>query len=310
MANSDLSSLSPEEAMMSVSVFMSLLYSFTGAYIWELLLSLDFEWDFITGRRKFKWPLIAYFVNRYLLLCSLIASIVFFTAASRNHPIDCQAIYQLQGITGHMALNFASINFAIRTIYIWMHNIYVTSTLCLLILCQWVITIYTVRGLKSSWTPAGCVAEAASIRWSSTIYTYAIVFDFIVLCLNVYKLGVTPYRTSKRIFSLTHCLFKQGVIYFIIAFVANLIAVIMIILNLNAILRGIFVAPAHTISTIAACRSVRSLNNYLHKGRNVHIGSLLPFSIRTEQNITPEDSDALQKPGSNDKPDILELNLR
>ncbi|KAF9530186.1 hypothetical protein CPB83DRAFT_810997 [Crepidotus variabilis] len=266
--------LSPDDALLSVAVFMALLYIFAGIYIWELILSLDFEWDFIRGRRQFKWPLVAYFANRYLLLCSLISTYAFLFRRT-----DCEAIYRLQSITANMALGFASVNFAVRTIYIWMQNVYVTSIVCLLVVGQWVVTALgkscnppgtTAQDLKSKWVSGyGCVSESANIRRTSSIFLYAIFFDFVILSLNMYKLGATPWRASKRLFSLSHALLKQGMVYFVIAFLANLVAVVMVILNLNVILRGVFVAPAHTISTIAACRSVRSLNNYLHKGRNV-----------------------------------------
>jgi hypothetical protein len=57
---------------------------------WEWFLSLDFDWEFISGKKKFRWPMvfpfpilfptathpltyqIFYFANRYLLLFAMI----------------------------------------------------------------------------------------------------------------------------------------------------------------------------------------------------------------------------------------------
>ena len=33
---------------------------------WEWFISLDFEWSFITGKRKFRWPMVLIWINRSL----------------------------------------------------------------------------------------------------------------------------------------------------------------------------------------------------------------------------------------------------
>ena len=62
---------------------------------WEFATSLNFDWDFITGKKKFRWPMVSkaalketrrpihpliiqifYFANRYFLLFALIGMYV------------------------------------------------------------------------------------------------------------------------------------------------------------------------------------------------------------------------------------------
>ncbi|KAF9530187.1 hypothetical protein CPB83DRAFT_882316 [Crepidotus variabilis] len=256
-----------DEQAKSLSAFSALLYAFTGIYFWDWLLSLDFDWDYITGNRRFGWLLIPYFTNRYLLFCTLISLIIFLNAQS--HPANCEALFRVVHVTGNIALGLASTNFAARTLCLWFPNVYVTVILCLLVFGNWVITIIAAQGVRATWLPlAGCLLQNANYHWLLVVNLYAIFFDFVVLGLNVYKLGFKPHQFStKGTLSLSSLLFKQGLIYFIVAFLGNLVEVVMIFLNLSIVMNAMFSIPVVTISTIAACRSVRSLHNHiLHNG--------------------------------------------
>lgn len=51
------------------------MHAFFGLYLWELVVTLDFDWDYLSGKRRFKWPLIFYFCNRYFMLVALVGVI-------------------------------------------------------------------------------------------------------------------------------------------------------------------------------------------------------------------------------------------
>jgi len=53
-------------------------------------------------------------------------------------------------------------------------------------------------------------------------------FDFIVLVLTTTGLVMSPGRSS-----LWQLLFRQGIIYFLVAFIANMVPAIFLLLNLN-----------------------------------------------------------------------------
>jgi len=38
------------------------------AFVWDFAISLDFEWRVLSGKRKAGWPLLFYFLGRYLAL--------------------------------------------------------------------------------------------------------------------------------------------------------------------------------------------------------------------------------------------------
>lgn len=54
-------------------------------------------------------------------------------------------------------------------------------------------------------------------------------FDLIVLVLTTFALVKSPSRSS-----LWQLLFRQGIIYFLVAFIANMIPAIFLVLNLNS----------------------------------------------------------------------------
>jgi hypothetical protein len=38
--------------------FNNLMHCLVGLYMWEFFCSLDFEWAVITGKRRFRWPMV------------------------------------------------------------------------------------------------------------------------------------------------------------------------------------------------------------------------------------------------------------
>jgi len=65
-------------------------------------------------------------------------------------------------------------------------------------------------------------------------------------------------RTSLRKF-----LFQDGIVYFVIAFSANLIVAVFLLLDLNPIMDVMFTLPAACITASAATRSFIQLNTHL-----------------------------------------------
>ncbi|TDL25128.1 hypothetical protein BD410DRAFT_889106 [Rickenella mellea] len=90
-------------------------------------------------------------------------------------------------------------------------------------------------------------------------------FDLLVLCLTAWKL-VFPGTGRSRLVSL---IFNDGLIFFFVAFLANLIATIFMLLNLNAVMSIIMNVPAAIASTIVASRAVRRLTKFTSRGPEV-----------------------------------------
>jgi len=190
-------------------------------------------------------------------------------ALDTTHQINCQALYTINAVNGNSAIGFASINLAIRTIAVWLQNRYIIIILVVLILGHWAVIYHGVL-ITAEWSPteSACVITHISNDAVAAVYIYSMAFDALVLALNGYKLlktglalkGATGADATSK---LGRLIFTDGLIYFIIAFLSNLIATVFMILNLNQLMNVMFSVPAAVISTIVASRAVRRLSNFV-----------------------------------------------
>ncbi|KAG6334718.1 hypothetical protein ID866_4378 [Astraeus odoratus] len=194
-------------------VFSRFIHTLFGVYLWEVVTSLDFDWQFISGKKRFRWPLFFYFAGRYSLLFALIGILI---SLDVTEPVNCQALYTFNQVFGNAAIGLASVNLSLRTIAVWSQNKFVVCLLVVVMLGQWSFLLHG--------TDVLCGASGRS--------------------------------------KLIKLIFGDGLIYFVIAFLSNLIATIFMLLNLNAVMSIIANVPAAIACTIAACRVVRRLTNF------------------------------------------------
>ncbi|KAK7044852.1 hypothetical protein R3P38DRAFT_2609161 [Favolaschia claudopus] len=247
---------SQAEIIKDGAAFGKFMHALLGLYIWEWFTSLKFDYDYISGKRKFRWPMIFYFLNRYCLLFALIGIAVSLNVTTK---IDCQGLYTFNALFGNAAIGLASINLSLRTIAVWNQRWFIWIPLTLVIMGHLSLLLHGVL-IKADWIPeqGGCVITETDNRLLAATFIYGMSFDFLVLCLTAYKL-LFPTGGKSRLVSL---IFNDGLIYFVIAFLSNLLATIFMLLDLNAVMSIIANVPAAIASTIVACRAVRRLSNY------------------------------------------------
>lgn len=259
---------SEEVTQMDSMIFLKLMHALLGLYLWEFFISLDFDWAVMTGKTRFRWPLIFYFSGRYLLLFALIGVAV---ALDTPSEINCQALYAFNQLAGNAAVGLASINLSFRTVAIWSQNIWIVTLLVLIIIGHWSLILQGIL-LTAVWRPGvGCAITYSDTTILAATFIYSMCFDFVVLCLSAYKLAWIPTRSGTNVAPtrLVRMLFSDGLIYFFIAFGSNVIATTMMVLDLNAIMSIIFNVPAAIASTIVASRVVRRLTNFQHTGLEI-----------------------------------------
>ncbi|KIK77687.1 hypothetical protein PAXRUDRAFT_367124 [Paxillus rubicundulus Ve08.2h10] len=242
-------------------IFIKLMHALTGLYAWECIISLDFDWAVLTGKKKFRWPMICYFAGRYLLLFAMISALI-----GLDIPIEvnCEGLYVFSQFAGDAAVGLACINLSLRTIAIWSHDKWIIGILVLIILGHWSLILQGVP-VSATWVPGiGCTLVEGNTTIAAATFIYSMCFDFVVLCLTAYKLVWSPRRTGSFALhtKLVRMIFNDGLVYFIIAFLANITATVFMILNLNAVMSVLFNPPAVIASTIAASWAVRRLYNF------------------------------------------------
>ena len=142
----------------------------------------------------------------------------------------------------------------LRTIAVWNRAPFVTVPLVIATLVLWGLILRGTKLDQRRWSDnAGrCLVEIVPLKFLAAIYLYselisfclspvswhrkkltldvAMLFDFVVLVLATIRLFMSPVRCQ-----LWHLLFRQGVVYFLVAFVANLVPTIFYLLNLNGV---------------------------------------------------------------------------
>jgi len=270
---------SQAEIIKDGAAFGKFMHALLGLYIWEWFTSLGFDWEYISGKRKFRWPMIFYFLNRYCLLFALIGIAV---ALNVTTEIDCQGLYTFNSCFGNAAIGLASINLSLRTIAVWNQRWYIWAPLVAIIMGHWSLLLHGIL-VKAAWDPVqGCTITSTDNHLLAATFIYGMSFDFIVLCLTAYKL-LFPTGGKSRLVSL---IFGDGLIYFVIAFLSNLLATIFMLLNLNPVMSIIANVPAAIASTIVACRAVRRLTNYSTTGAQMYTGATTASSTLAFRNTS------------------------
>jgi len=206
--------------------------------------------------------LIFYFLGRYSLLGALVGILV---ALNVTVQVDCQALYTVNQLLGNAAIGAASINLSIRTIAVWSQNKWVIFPIVAIILGHWSLLLHGIL-LKAEWEEGvGCVITQTSNTILAGTFIYTMSFDFVILSLTAWKLAIAPSGRSR----LVTLIFGDGLIYFLIAFSANALATVFMLLDLNPVMSIIFNVPAAVASTIMACRAVRRLTKFTSSGPEV-----------------------------------------
>ncbi|EAU89638.1 hypothetical protein CC1G_02527 [Coprinopsis cinerea okayama7 len=251
--------MSPETIVSNADSFAKFMHALLGLYIWEWFTSLRFDWQFVVGKKPFRWPLIFYFLNRYCLLFALIGIAI---ALNVKTEINCQGLYTFNQCFGNASIGLASINLSLRTIAVWSQAWYIWVPLVAIILGHWSLLLHGIL-LKAAWIEGqGCVITDTNSKLLAATFIYTMSFDFLVLALTAFKL-FTPSNGRSRLVEL---IFNDGLIYFLIAFLANLLATIFMLLNLNPVMSIIANVPAAIACTIVACRVVRRLSQFTSTG--------------------------------------------
>ncbi|KAF9523847.1 hypothetical protein CPB83DRAFT_910356 [Crepidotus variabilis] len=251
-----------------------------GLYIWEWMTSLHFEWDFLTGKRRFTWPMAVYFACRYLMLVYIFFYVTIVNVRSPSVPLNCTPLIIVYRLAGDLAVGLASGSLAIRTIAIWNRNIFVIIVLSVFMAAHVVLSVLdTVEyvgkslfndGIKFPDAIVGCLSSSDN-NYLLQLFALALAFDFTVLALTLYKtLGSTTasvrqrmvtWRNRHRAFvNIQLLLVQQGILFFFLALCINVIQIILLLYRGVPGVNRLFTPLAYVVYVIISCRAVRSLS--------------------------------------------------
>lgn len=237
-------------------------YVSIGFFFYEQILSAKFDYQTLFGtKRKLRGVHVAYFGTKLSMYVYTILSLIFFW---RETEINCQQMfYALETIMGLVTF-FSSTLLAFRTycVYQGREQRIVLALLAVFsvgLLAAW---MQGVEDVKSVWHPIDDVAQykhgyclytgISETYWVK--YLVTICFDAVILFMTTFGIARMAGRSSLGV-----KLINQGIIFFVMTFIANLTISVITLLRLSPSMSLVFAFPQSTICVLCSCRLHRNL---------------------------------------------------
>ncbi|VDB95646.1 unnamed protein product [Peniophora sp. CBMAI 1063] len=250
---------------------IKLQHVFCGLYIWEWARTLPYEFSFYTGKRPWRWTLALYLTCRYSILAAVINLLVGFNA---SQPIHCLVWVKFEFLFPYLGVLTASLLIALRAAAIWHFHPAMLTLAGVSLLAQLALQIRSIVIASASWDSQmhACTLKDG-VHASLPLLSATFGVDAVLLLLML--IGLVRRREARK-FGMWAFLMKQGLVWLIVAAVAELPTVVLLALNLNDALNLLFQTPEMIILAIAATNMYRSLSDFLHVD-----GSNLPANNAT-----------------------------
>ncbi|KAH9062646.1 hypothetical protein EDB83DRAFT_2520140 [Lactarius deliciosus] len=208
------------------TALVNFLHCLDGVFLWDFFTTLDFEWDYITGRRKFRWTLLLYSLSRLATLGTTICNIVGYNI---THQIHCQQWILWSLITAYTSFACASALISLRVFVIWGRNYPVMGLTIGMWLTNVGFLLYGLVTIHSTWSPSAHECRLENTFQNRDIVTVPVATDFAQLIIML--VGLLRSRQTKN--GMFRHLYVQGLIWLVAATIGELPAAIFINLNLN-----------------------------------------------------------------------------
>ncbi|KAH9970020.1 hypothetical protein BGW80DRAFT_623877 [Lactifluus volemus] len=228
-----------------------------GILLWEFVTTLDFEWSIIRGNRPYHWTIWIYSLMR---LAALMAVILDMIELDVYTPINCQLGIIFELIFSYLTLACASLLLMLCVVAIWKRNKIILTLATTVWMTSVAFLIQGIVRIRSVWTSEeGCLvsnSDIAKLNFIVTLATYTILLLMMLAGLLYLRLE------GGGVLSLGDFLWKQGVIWFLLAAVAEVPPAVFLFLNLNESFNLMFQIPALIVLAIAATRIYRALIDF------------------------------------------------
>ncbi|KAG2067785.1 hypothetical protein BDR04DRAFT_1233204, partial [Suillus decipiens] len=221
------------EAKLGALLIQSL-YAIFGLYTWEYIRSSHVEVALLRRQLPFRWPLLSYISARFSFLITVI--LLATQSSSFYTSLDCQGMNFAIVFSINAALGCSTTNLMIRTWLIWKTS-YLRLLLVLFSLGHWTVLALFLATVSSSPQNGVCMIHSVLV-YGRAVVVYGMLYDLTLLVLTI--IGLLRMPSSSTLWK---TLMKQGVMYFIINLVTNIILLALNRLNLNPTMNAIFAPP-------------------------------------------------------------------
>ncbi|KAI0052414.1 hypothetical protein FA95DRAFT_1601789 [Auriscalpium vulgare] len=236
--------------------FVKFLHCVDGIYIWEYFTTLDYEWSVLTGKRPYRWTIWIYSITRLSTLIGIILNLVGFNLESE---IDCQAWIINELIFAYIAFASASVLIVLRIAAIWNRNKIALGLAAAAWLTNVAFLIHGVATAKSVWVPASKACAVLNTHESKA--NIAVTLGTDIALLLVMLAGLLRARKASK-FGIWQLLYKQGLLWLLLASISEVPPTVFISLNLNDPWNLMFQTPSLIVMSIGATRIYRALTDF------------------------------------------------
>jgi len=226
-----------------------------GLYIWEFVSNLDYEWSFIRGHRPYRWTIWIYSITRLATLMAMIMNLVGLNAV---FPAGCQVLTSLGFTFSYITYSLSSLLIVLRIIAIWKLNKLIVGLATGVWLTNTSILIHGLTRIRSRWEPELVSCSPPNVESNKSAMVSMFTSDIVLLFVMFVGLFRLRHHSGGT-FGLARLLWKQGVIYLLVAATAGLLPLVFIFLDLNEAFDLMFLMPSLITMSIAATRMYRSL---------------------------------------------------
>ncbi|KAH9953462.1 hypothetical protein BC827DRAFT_1159247 [Russula dissimulans] len=229
---------------------------------WEFVSNLNYEWGVIRGHRPHRWTMWIYFITRLATLAAVIMNLVSLKITASASSSGCQMF-------AYTTFSLASLLIVLRIIAIWNKNKLIVGLATGVWVTNTSILIHGLTRIRSSWNSELVSCSLPDIM--SNISAIISMFASDVVLLLVMFIGLFRLRhCGGGTFGLVRLLWKQGILYLLVATAAELPPLVFICLDLNGqrmltllqmseALDLMFLMPSLIAMSISATRMYRSL---------------------------------------------------
>ncbi|VDB95647.1 unnamed protein product [Peniophora sp. CBMAI 1063] len=233
---------------------------FCGLYLWEWITSLEYEIAYYRRKRPWRWTMSLYILCRVSILAAVINLFVG-GAAATNGAISCTAWVKCMFLFSYLGVCMASLLIALRACAIWDRHwalVVFTAVSFLAQLALQIRSLVLATGARDSHSGMCTLADGAT----SGLPILAAVLAVDLTLLSLILIGLIR-RQESRAFGLGRMLWKQGIVWIVVASLAEVPTVVFLSLDLNMPLDVLFLTPEMIILATAATRLYRSLSDFL-----------------------------------------------
>ncbi|KAI0287047.1 hypothetical protein BC826DRAFT_76840 [Russula brevipes] len=233
-------------------------HAMDGLYIWEFLTTLSYEWSAIQRRRPYRWPIWIYSLTRMSALLAVFVDIATFDIVTIVH---CHATFVTQFVFSYLSLAAASLLILLRIVAIWNRNKVVVAIAAIIWLTNGAILIQGTVQFRAVRVPERNSCAILDHNGLKHIIVAAFVTDTVLLLIMF--LGLLRMRLyGSDTLALGRLMWKQGVLWVLLAVIIEFPPTVFVCLNLNDPLTLMFLRPWLIWMSIAATRMHRALTNF------------------------------------------------